>query len=80
MLAEYLSGGLTARRLRQLAARVVAVHDMLDGAEFPEVLGTIAGDDTVLVIGREPAGGDALAHRFLALAENHAQTHAQNHS
>ena len=33
-----------------------------------DVLGTIAGDDTVLVIGRDPAGGDALARRFLALA------------
>ena len=32
------------------------------------MLGTIAGDDTVLVIGREPAGGAALADRFLALA------------
>ena len=30
-----------------------------------EVLGTIAGDDTVLVIGRDPAGGDDLARRFL---------------
>jgi transcriptional regulator of arginine metabolism len=39
-----------------------------DKAELPEVLGTIAGDDTVLVIGRDPAGGDALARRFLALA------------
>jgi uncharacterized protein (TIGR02421 family) len=37
VLAEYLAGGLTARRLRQLAARVVAVHEMLNGAEFPEV-------------------------------------------
>ena len=37
MLAEYLVGGLTAGRLRQLAARVVAVHQMLGGAEFPEV-------------------------------------------
>jgi uncharacterized protein (TIGR02421 family) len=37
VFAEYLSGGLTASRLRQLAARVVAVHEMLDGAEFPEV-------------------------------------------
>ncbi len=33
------------------------------------VLGTIAGDDTVLVIGRDPAGGDALAHRFTSIAE-----------
>lgn len=34
-----------------------------------DVLGTIAGDDTVLVIGRDPAGGDALAHKFTSLAE-----------
>ena len=39
-----------------------------DKAELPDVLGTIAGDDTVLVISRDPAGGDALARRFLALA------------
>jgi uncharacterized protein (TIGR02421 family) len=37
VLAEYLVGGLTAGRLRQLAARVVAVHAMLGGADFPEV-------------------------------------------
>ena len=37
MFAEYLVGGLTAGRLRQLAARVVAVHQMSTGAEFPEV-------------------------------------------
>ena len=41
-----------------------------DKAELPDVLGTIAGDDTVLVIGRDPAGGDALARRFLALADH----------
>lgn len=41
-----------------------------DKAELPEVLGTIAGDDTVLVIGREPQGGSALARRFLALADS----------
>jgi uncharacterized protein (TIGR02421 family) len=37
VLAEHLVGGLDAARLRQLAARVVAVHQMLEGAEFPEV-------------------------------------------
>ncbi|GHJ60901.1 arginine repressor [Nocardioides sp. OK12] len=41
-----------------------------DKAEFPDVLGTIAGDDTVLVIGREPTGGDALARRFLEMADH----------
>jgi transcriptional regulator of arginine metabolism len=39
-----------------------------DKAELPDVLGSIGGDDTVLVIGRDPGGGEALARRFLALA------------
>jgi uncharacterized protein (TIGR02421 family) len=37
LVAEYLCGGFTARRLRQIAARVVAVHRMLDGATFRSV-------------------------------------------
>jgi uncharacterized protein (TIGR02421 family) len=39
VFAEYLVGGLTANRLRQLAARVVAVHQMICGAEFADVHG-----------------------------------------
>ena len=45
----------------------------MDKAELGDVLGTIAGDDTVLVIGRDPSGGDDLARRFLALADTHHQ-------
>ena len=37
VLAEYLTGGLDPRRLRVLAARVVAIAAMLDGAEFLEI-------------------------------------------
>lgn len=37
VLAEHLAGGLTAHRLRELAARVVAVHRMVEGADFTEV-------------------------------------------
>jgi uncharacterized protein (TIGR02421 family) len=37
LLAEYLSGGLTAFRLRQIAARVVSVHRMVQGQRFREV-------------------------------------------
>jgi len=37
VLAEYLTGGLDPRRLRVLAARVVAVDKMLDGAEFVDI-------------------------------------------
>ena len=36
VFAEYLAGGMTAARLRLVAARVVGCAAMLDGAEFPE--------------------------------------------
>lgn len=37
VLGEYLVGGLHPERLRLLAARVVAVHAVVDGADFVEV-------------------------------------------
>ena len=40
----------------------------LDKAELGDVLGTIAGDDTVLVISRDPAGGERSSRRLLGLA------------
>lgn len=36
VLAEIAVGGLTPARLRQLAARVIVVHDLLAGASFPD--------------------------------------------
>jgi transcriptional regulator of arginine metabolism len=39
----------------------------IDHSVLPEVLGTIAGDDTVLVVTRDPLGADAVAARFLSL-------------
>jgi uncharacterized protein (TIGR02421 family) len=36
VLAEYLVGGLTIGRTRTLAARVAAVHSMIEGASFAE--------------------------------------------
>jgi uncharacterized protein (TIGR02421 family) len=44
VLAEYLVGGLSARRLRQLAARVVAVHEMVGGADFSDVHRRLVAD------------------------------------
>ena len=44
VLAEYLSGGLDPRRLRVLAARVIAVSQMLDGAEFLEIFESLRAD------------------------------------
>ena len=57
------SANLVVLRTPPGAAQFLA--SAFDKAEFPEVLGTIAGDDTVLVIGRDPSGGDDLARRFL---------------
>jgi transcriptional regulator of arginine metabolism len=42
----------------------------IDKAGLLPVLGTIAGDDTVLVITHNPSGGRALADRLLLLAEH----------
>jgi transcriptional regulator of arginine metabolism len=55
--------------LRTPAGAAQFLASVLDHAAWPSILGTIAGDDTVLVISRDPAGGDALAHQLLALAE-----------
>jgi transcriptional regulator of arginine metabolism len=41
----------------------------VDQAALPDLLGTIAGDDTVLVIARDPNGGAAIAAYFLSLAQ-----------
>lgn len=37
VLSEYLVNGLTANRLRILAARVTAAYDMVEGAEFKDI-------------------------------------------
>jgi hypothetical protein len=41
----------------------------LDHAGWPSVLGTVGGDDTVLVIARDPDGGEEVAQALLRLAE-----------
>jgi transcriptional regulator of arginine metabolism len=61
------SANLVVLRTPPGAAQFLA--SALDKAELGTVLGTIAGDDTVLVISREPRGGDALARRLLAMAD-----------
>ena len=41
----------------------------IDHARLPEVLGTIAGDDTIMVITGGPDEGEVLAARLLGLAQ-----------
>jgi transcriptional regulator of arginine metabolism len=60
------SANLVVLRTPPGAAQFLA--SALDRAGLPDVVGTIAGDDTVMVIARDPAGGDALAARLLDLA------------
>ncbi|HEX3752061.1 MAG TPA: arginine repressor [Streptosporangiaceae bacterium] len=55
--------------LRTPAGAAQFLASVLDHVAWPSILGTVAGDDTVLVIARDPAGGDALAAQLLALAE-----------
>jgi uncharacterized protein (TIGR02421 family) len=43
VLSEYLAGNLSALRLRTLAARVVAVRMLTDGADFKDVFEAMRG-------------------------------------
>ncbi len=61
------SGNLAVLRTPPGAAHFVA--SALDRAALPEVVGTVAGDDTILVVAREPLTGNQLAHRIEALAQ-----------
>ncbi|MGN7783060.1 flavohemoglobin expression-modulating QEGLA motif protein [Niabella sp. 22666] len=42
VLAEYMTGGLTASRMRTLAARVVAVQEMISGKSFVETFNLLS--------------------------------------
>lgn len=57
--------------LRTPAGAAQFLASVIDHSAWPDILGTVAGDDTVLVITRDPAGGEALAAEFLSLAARH---------
>ncbi|WP_036553685.1 arginine repressor [Nocardioides insulae] len=61
------SANLVVLRTPPGAAQFLA--SAFDKTEFADILGTIAGDDTVLVIGRDPQAGPELAERFLSFAD-----------
>jgi transcriptional regulator of arginine metabolism len=66
MVSADCSANLTVLRTPPGAAQFLA--SAIDRAALHEVVGTIAGDDTVMVIAREPLSGRDLAERFTALA------------
>jgi transcriptional regulator of arginine metabolism len=63
MTSAEASGNLVVLRTPAGAAQFLA--SVIDHAVLPSILGTVAGDDTVLIITRDPAGGDAAAADLL---------------
>lgn len=74
LVSAEASANLVVLRTPPGAANFLA--SAMDKAEPVDVLGTIAGDDTVLVISRDPEGGGVLARRFLALANREGHSPA----
>jgi transcriptional regulator of arginine metabolism len=73
-LSEYLTRTDQVQQLVLLRtgpgqAQILGVA--IDGARLPEVVGTLAGDDTILVITRGPRQARALVKRLEAIATGH---------
>ena len=75
LVSAEASANLVIVRTPPGAAQFLA--SAIDHADWESVLGTVAGDDTLLVISRDPLGGDDLAASLLALTERRADTPAR---
>ena len=67
LVSAEASANLVVLRTPPGAAHYLA--SALDHADVGDLLGTIAGDDTVLLVSRDPGGGALLAAQVLAMAE-----------
>jgi transcriptional regulator of arginine metabolism len=67
LVAAEASANLVVLRTPAGAAQFLA--SVIDHSAWPSILGTVAGDDTILVIARDPAGGPDLAQALLRLAD-----------
>jgi transcriptional regulator of arginine metabolism len=67
LLSAEASANLVVLRTPAGAAQFLA--SAIDHAAWSSILGTVAGDDTVLVISRDPAGGTGVAGALLRIAE-----------
>jgi len=67
LVSAVASANLVILRTPPGAAQFLA--SAIDHSAQPDILGTIAGDDTVLLICKDPQGGAALADRFTTLAD-----------
>lgn len=67
LVSAVASANLVVLRTPPGAAQFLA--SAIDHVAQPDLLGTIAGDDTVLLICRDPRGGNEIARRFTTLAD-----------
>ncbi|MCK1797889.1 arginine repressor [Streptomyces sp. XM4193] len=67
LISAEASANLVVLRTPPGAAQFLA--SAVDAAELFEIIGTIAGDDTLLLISRDPSGGQELADHMLRLAQ-----------
>jgi transcriptional regulator of arginine metabolism len=67
LVSAEASANLVVLRTPPGAAQYFA--SAIDRVGWESILGTIAGDDTILLITRDPAGGDAIASRFLEMSQ-----------
>ncbi len=68
LVSAEASANLVVLRTPPGAAQYLA--SAIDHVGRRDILGTIAGDDTVLLITRSPDGGAAVAERFLIMSRN----------
>jgi transcriptional regulator of arginine metabolism len=54
--------------LHTLPSGAQPVAEALDGQGWPEIIGTLAGENTVLIICRSPQARDTLSRRIIGLA------------
>ena len=66
LVSAQASANLVVLRTPPGAAQFLA--SAIDHVQMSETLGTIAGDDTLMLITRDPAGGEALAAHLTSLA------------
>jgi transcriptional regulator of arginine metabolism len=72
LATEFLTDVRIAQNLvvmRTSPGHANSVAVALDGEEWPEVVGTVAGDDTILVIAPDNSTAELLRNRFMELLE-----------
>jgi len=76
LVSAEASANLVVLRTPAGAAQLLA--SAVDHADWPAVLGTVGGDDTVIVIARDPVGGAELAGALLRLASRTRAAEAEH--